>query len=63
MKLKKGIPVIDQGNKLGFSGGNFGGNFVPQTLKKPKEDLTLIYLLNIHLLKVKKFQSLWLTLF
>ena len=33
MKLKKGIPVIDQGNKLGFWGGKFGGNFVPETLK------------------------------
>ena len=35
MKLKKGIPVIDQGNKLGFWGDKFGGNFVPETLKKP----------------------------
>ena len=34
MKLKKGIPVIDQGNKLGFWGNKFGGNFVPETLKK-----------------------------
>ena len=25
MRLKKGIPVIDQGNKLGFWGGKFGG--------------------------------------
>ena len=24
MKLKKGIPVIDQGDKLGFWGGKFG---------------------------------------
>ncbi len=32
MKLKKGIPVIDQGNKLGFWGNKFGGNFVPETL-------------------------------
>ena len=39
MKLKKGIPVIDQGDKLGFWGGKFGGNFVPETLKKPIEDL------------------------
>ena len=39
MKLKKGIPVIDQGNKLGFWGNKFGGNFVPETLKKPIEDL------------------------
>ena len=41
MKLKKGIPVIDQGNKLGFWGGKFGGNFVPETLKKPIEDLEI----------------------
>ena len=39
MKLKKGIPVIDQGDKFGFWGGKFGGNFVPETLKKPIEDL------------------------
>ena len=41
MKLKKGIPVIDQGDKLGFWGGKFGGNFVPETLKKPIEDLEI----------------------
>ena len=34
MKLKKRIPLIDQGNSLGFWGGKFGGNFVPETLKK-----------------------------
>ena len=39
MKLKKRVPVIDQGNSLGFWGGKFGGNFVPETLKKPIEDL------------------------
>ena len=33
MKLRKKIPLIDQGNKLGFWGGKFGGNFVPETLK------------------------------
>ena len=43
MKLKKGIPVIDQGNKLGFWGGKFGGNFVPETLKKPIEDLEMLF--------------------
>ena len=32
MKLKKRVPVIDQGNSLGFWGGKFGGNFVPETL-------------------------------
>ena len=44
MKLKKGIPVIDQGDRLGFWGGKFGGNFVPETLKKPIEDLSLIHI-------------------
>ena len=39
MKLKKGIPLIDQHDKHGFWGGKFGGNFVPETLKKPIEDL------------------------
>ena len=40
MKLKKNIPVIDQHDKLGFWGGKFGGSFIPETLKKPVEDLT-----------------------
>ena len=40
MKLKKKIPLIDQHNKSGFWGGKFGGNFIPETLKKPIEDLT-----------------------
>ena len=43
MILKKKIPVIDQGNKLGFWGGKFGGNFVPETLKKPIEDLETLF--------------------
>ncbi len=43
MKLKKRIPVIDQCNKLGFWGGKFGGNFVPETLKKPIEDLEVLF--------------------
>ena len=43
MKLKKGVPVIDQGDKLGFWGGKFGGNFVPETLKKPIEDLEILF--------------------
>ena len=41
MILKKKIPVIDQVNRLGFWGGKFGGNFVPETLKKPIEDLEI----------------------
>ena len=40
MKLKKKIPLIDQHDKNGFWGGKFGGNFIPETLKKPVEDLT-----------------------
>ena len=43
MKLKKKIPVIDQGDSLGFWGGKFGGNFVPETLKKPLEDLEILF--------------------
>ncbi len=52
MKLKKGIPLIDQCNKLGFWGGKFGGNFVPETLKKPIEDLEILF---NKLKKDKKF--------
>ena len=43
MKLKKKIPLIDQHNKSGFWGGKFGGNFIPETLKKPVEDLTYLF--------------------
>ena len=52
MKLRKGIPLIDQHNKNGFWGGKFGGNFVPETLKKPIEDLTVLF---EKLRKDKKF--------
>ena len=52
MKLKKRVPVIDQGNSLGFWGGKFGGNFVPETLKKPIEDLEVLF---NKLKKDKKF--------
>ena len=54
MKLKKGISVIDQVDKLGFWGGKFGGNFVPETLKKPIEDLEILF---NKLKKDKKFIS------
>ncbi|MDC0855491.1 tryptophan synthase subunit beta [Candidatus Pelagibacter sp.] len=43
MKLKKKIPLIDQHNKNGFWGGKFGGNFIPETLKKPVEDLAILF--------------------
>ena len=43
MKIKKGIPLIDQHNKNGFWGGKFGGNFIPETLKKPVEDLEILF--------------------
>ena len=40
IKIKKKIPLIDQHDKFGFWGGKFGGYFIPETLKKPIEDLT-----------------------
>ena len=43
IKLKKKIPLIDQHDKNGFWGGKFGGNFVPETLKKPIEDLEILF--------------------
>ena len=52
MKLKKGIPLIDQHDKNGFWGSRFGGSFVPETLKKPIEDLSLLFK---KLRKDKKF--------
>tara|TARA_B100001142_G_scaffold106073_1_gene107919 strand:- start:3659 stop:4894 length:1236 start_codon:yes stop_codon:yes gene_type:complete len=43
IKLKKKVPLIDQHDKNGFWGGKFGGNFIPETLKKPVEDLTILF--------------------
>ncbi|MFL2894140.1 MAG: tryptophan synthase subunit beta [Candidatus Pelagibacter sp.] len=43
MKIKKKIPLIDQHDKNGFWGGKFGGNFIPETLKKPLEDLEVLF--------------------
>ena len=49
MKLKKGVPLIDQHDQQGFWGGKFGGSFIPETLKKPVEDLTKEFKkLNFH---------------
>ena len=43
LKIKKNIPLIDQHDKNGMWGGKFGGSFVPETLKKPIEDLTKLF--------------------
>ena len=43
LKLKKGIPLIDQHDKNYMYGKKFGGNFIPETLKKPVEDLTKLF--------------------
>ena len=43
LKIKKNIPLIDQHNKNGFWGGKFGGNFIPETLKKPILDLENLF--------------------
>ena len=43
IEIKKGVPLIDQHDENGFYGGKFGGNYVPETLKKPIEDLTIAF--------------------
>ena len=43
IKIKKGVPLIDQHDKNYLYGKKFGGNFVPETLKKPIEDLTQLF--------------------
>ena len=43
LKLKKKIQLIDQHDKNYLYGGKFGGNFIPETLKKPIEDLTVLF--------------------
>ena len=52
MKIKKGIQLIDQHDKNYKNGGKFGGNFIPETLKKPIDDLTKLF---AKLRKDKKF--------
>ena len=52
MKIKKKLSLIDQHDKNGFWGGKFGGSFVPETLKKPIEDLEVLF---NKLKKDKKF--------
>jgi tryptophan synthase beta chain len=43
LKLKKGILLIDQHDKNYMYGKKFGGNFIPETLKTPVEDLTKLF--------------------
>ena len=43
IKIKKNIPLIDQHDKDFMYAGKFGGNFIPETLKKPVEDLTQLF--------------------
>ncbi len=43
LKIKKGIPLIDQHDRNFMYGGKFGGNFIPETLKKPVDDLTILF--------------------
>ena len=53
MGLKiKNVPLIDQHDKNFMYGGKFGGNFIPETLKKPIDDLTKLF---ARLRKDKKF--------
>jgi tryptophan synthase beta subunit len=43
IKIKKNIPLIDQHDKNFMYAGKFGGNFIPETLKKPVEDLSKLF--------------------
>ena len=43
MKIKKGKLLIDQHDKNYLYGKKFGGNYVPETLKKPIEDLAILF--------------------
>ena len=43
IKIKKNIPLIDQHDKDGMYAKKFGGSYVPETLKKPIEDLTNLF--------------------
>ena len=52
LKIKKRVPLIDQHDKNFMYGGKFGGNFIPETLKKPIDDLTKLF---SRLRKDKKF--------
>ena len=43
IRIQKRKPIIDQHDKSYLYAGKFGGNFVPETLKKPIDDLTKIF--------------------
>jgi len=43
LKIRKGVPLIDQHDRNGMWGGKFGGNYIPETLKKPIEDLEKLF--------------------
>ena len=43
LKIKKGVSLIDQHDRNFMYGGKFGGNFIPETLKKPIDDLTKLF--------------------
>ena len=43
LKVKKNKPLIDQHDKNFMYGGKFGGNYIPETLKKPIDDLTKLF--------------------
>ena len=43
IKIKKNILLIDQHDKYGMYAKKFGGSYVPETLKKPIEDLTNLF--------------------
>jgi len=43
IKIKKNILLIDQHDKDGLYAKKFGGSYVPETLKKPIEDLTKLF--------------------
>ena len=52
LKIKKNTPLIDQHDKNFMYGGKFGGNYIPETLTKPIDDLTRLF---SKLRKDKKF--------
>ena len=43
LKIRKNLALIDQHDKNFMYGGKFGGNFIPETLKKPIDDLTKLF--------------------